>query len=153
MKIIPYFAFIFFLFLGGCASHLQSSCSEYFQSCERQEAALNCEQLTHQNLDWVPDISKLQGPLDLSEIESFKTSDQVSKDFISESEGADSYWWYVDGHKERGTQGIIAIKGCTILTQQSLEVWILDDIAMLYNERFKRTRLEFKTLTKTRLAG
>ena len=137
MKIIPYFLFTFFLFLGGCANHLKSSCSEYFQSCERQTTALDCDQLTHKNLDWVPKISKLQGPLDISEIESFKTSDQVSKDFISESEGADSYWWYVDGHKERGTQGIIAVKGCTILTHQSLEIWILDDIAMLYNKRFK----------------
>jgi hypothetical protein len=137
MKSVQFTAFILTFSFLGCTSHFKSSCSDYFRSCEKPKTDLKCDKLTSKNLSWVPDLTRLEGPISTSEITRFKSSDLAAQYFITESKEAESYWWYIDGDKKSGTQGILAIKNCTILTQQSLEMWILDDIAMLYNKRFK----------------
>ncbi|MBR9916324.1 hypothetical protein GYB29_01225 [bacterium] len=137
MKSAQFIAFILTFSFLGCSSHLKSSCSDYFRSCEKPKTDLKCDKMISKNLSWVPDLTRLEGPINMAEIVRFKSSDLAAQYFITESKGAESYWWYVDGNKKNGTQGILAVKNCTILTQQSLEMWILDDIAMLYNKRFK----------------
>jgi hypothetical protein len=154
MKSVQFTAFILTFSFLGCTSHFKSNCSDYFRSCEKPKTDLKCDELTSKNLSWVPDLTRLEGPISTSEITRFKSSDLAAQYFITESKEAESYWWYIDGDKKSGTQGILAVKNCTILTQQSLEMWILDDIAMLYNKRFKLTRIQFEALIlKPRLAA
>ncbi|MEP0005119.1 MAG: hypothetical protein ABJ387_06655 [Balneola sp.] len=145
MKKVPIYLFIVIcLGLLNCSTlskthidRLSSTCSEYFNECGNQNSIPECDTLIAKKSTWSPEMNRLSGPLDFEEVEEFKKLDWVPEDFRKESIGADSYWWYIQGNEQNGSQGIIALKGCTIIANQFVDLWILDDIAMLHNKRFK----------------
>ena len=136
-----------------CSSRLKSNCSKYFDSCGNQGFSLDCDSLVSENSNWIPDISKLQGPLDKKEIDKFKKSKWVSEQFRINSTNADSYWWYVEGYEKNGSQGVVAIKGCTVIAYQFVELWILDDIAILHNNSLKPNRSRVRVSEKCIASG
>lgn len=112
-------------------NHLKSVCSEVFQSCTEVKKIENCETFKVEDSNsWINYIVEIEGPIPKEEVENFIDENLVNEEFRREYQYVESFWWYIEGDKDTGSQGVMGISNCEITTNQMYSAWILNDIAM-----------------------
>ena len=114
------FILIVFLFLSGCLGSRNTTCKHYFESCNKKAQLPDCEKLNYSDTEFTFPTKDLIGVIDSAEVRKFMEYDSFYNQFLEESKGAESLWYYDNSGKHGGmyvgTEGVIALKGCTILS-------------------------------------
>ena len=114
------------LFLQSCSGSKVIQCSDFFESCKKKSVIDNCEAFVADTTITFLDKSMnfYSGPLKLEEIDAFKNSELSNQEFNSKSVDADSFWWFSKWNGESGSEGVVAIKDCSILSELNLKYYI-----------------------------
>ena len=126
------FAIILFVFISGCQSSRISTCENYFESCNKKTQFPTCEELSYsnpRNSDFSFPTRFLVGEIDSAEVR--KHIDETPfliNEFITEAKDAESFWYYDASGKDDsgmyiGTEGVIALKDCTILSSFPIVIY------------------------------
>ena len=114
---------------AGCSSWWEVACAGQFPTCDRNAHRPDCEVLIPADTSvYITDIRDLEGIVSSESLAEFAASEGLASSFAAKAAEADAVWFYdnssrLDGSMMVGTEGLLAVKGCTTIAQVATVIY------------------------------